>query len=118
MFYRLSRPLESIYLVAILTIDRKPGILVVGIGRIRKITAVTIDTCIADSVEFQARFRYVAGIAIGCGMCAQKREPVIGMEFGDVVHQPAVGGMAAPAIIANGIAMYIGMTGNTGRVRF
>lgn len=60
----------------------------------------------------------MAGIAIGGGMCAQKWEPVVGMEFGDVVHQPAVGGMAAPAIIANGIAMYIGMTGNTGGVRF
>lgn len=60
----------------------------------------------------------MAGIAIGGGMCAQKRKPVIGMEFGDVVHQPTVGGMAAPAIIANGIAMYIGMAGNTGGVRF
>ena len=56
MVYRLSRPLESINLMAILTIDRKPGILMVRVDRIRKITAVTIDTGIADSIEFQARF--------------------------------------------------------------
>ncbi len=51
-------------------------------------------------------------------MSAQKRETVIAVEFGDVVHQPAVGGMAASAIIANSVAMYVGMAGNTGGVRF
>jgi hypothetical protein len=42
--------------MAIFAIDGIPGLLVVGIGRIRKIIIVTIDTGIADSVEFQARF--------------------------------------------------------------
>ena len=60
----------------------------------------------------------MAGIAIGDGMRAQEREPVIVVEFGDVVYQPAVGGMTASAIVANSIAMYVGMAGNTGRVRF
>ena len=49
----IGRPIEAIHPVALLTIDRKACILVVGIGGGIEIIQVAIDTVIADPIKLE-----------------------------------------------------------------
>ena len=109
----IGRPIEAIHPVALLTIDRKSGVMVVGVGGGVEIIQVAIDTVIADPVKLQGRFRYVAIIATQHCMCPQQGKSIFLMQFGNVVHQPVLGRMAPGAVRTNSGAVHIRMAGNT-----
>ena len=109
----IGRPIEAIHPVALLTIDRKGGVIVVGVGGGVEIIQVAIDAVIADPVKLQGRFRYVAIIATQHCMRPQQGKTILLMQFGDIVHQPVLGRMAPGAVRTNSGAVHVRMAGNT-----
>lgn len=116
VFYLIGRPVETGNVVAFCTIGGKTGCFVVGVGGGRKIGLVTIDTVIAHPVELQARFRFMAVGTSGRGMCANERETVVVVEFGNIIHQPVLRTVAPGTVIPDGSVVDIRVAGNTGSI--
>ena len=114
----IGRPIEAIHPVALLTIDRKGGVIVVGVGGGVEIIQVAIDAVIADPVKLQGRFRYVAIIATQHCMCPQQGKSIFLMQFRNIVHQPVRRRMTAGAVCPNSSAVHIRVAGNALGTRF
>lgn len=111
--YLTGVPVKACDVVAIYAIGRKSGVFVVRIGRRRVIARMAIDTRIPDPVKLKRRFGLVTIGAVGQGVRAQQGEAVVLVQFGNVVHQPVVGGVAAGAIRPDRSLVHVRMTGNT-----
>lgn len=113
----LRFPVDRSGVVAVGTVGRKTGIAVARIGRGHEISPVAVDAGIADAVKLKPGFRGMAFITVGRRMRTQQRKSVVGMQFGNVIHQPAAAAVTPAAVVPDGIAVYIGMTANTTVVR-
>lgn len=114
----LRLPVDRSGVVAVGTVGGKTGIAVARIRRGHEISPVAVDAGIADAVKLKPGFRDMAFITVGRRMRTQQRKSVVGMQFGNVIHQPAAAAVTPAAVIPDGIAVYIGMTANTTVVRF
>lgn len=79
----------------------------VRVGRRREIFQVAIHASIPDALELQRRSRGMALFAAGCFVYARQREAVLLVQFGDVVHHPMVGRVAAGAVRPDGLLVDI-----------
>lgn len=111
--YIFGRPVKCIRSVAVSTLYGVARSYVIGIGRGNKVGIVTVNASIADPVKFKAGFGNMAGIAVGGCMRTQQRETIIEVQLHDIINQPAIGSVAAAAVIAYCHSMHIGMTGDT-----
>lgn len=113
VFNLIGRPVESGNIVAIRAIGGKARILVVGVGGGSEVRSMAIDAFVANPLEAQRRFRLVAIGTGGKGMCAEKRETVILMQLGNIIHQPVFGVVASGTIFTDCAVVHIGMAGYT-----
>ena len=114
----LRRPVDRSGVVAVGTVGRKTGIAVARIGRGHEISPVAIDAGIANAVEFKPGFRDMTFITVGRSVRPQQRKPVVGMQFSNIIHQPATAVVTPAAVITHGIAVHIRMATDTAVFRF
>ena len=108
----LRRPIESIDVVAI---DAFPGVArfdMIRGSRGQEILEVTINAFVADAVELQPGFGYMAVVATDLGMGAQQWKAIVLVQFRNVIHQPVFNGMAAGAVGANRHVVQVRVAGN------
>lgn len=115
VFYVVGCPADLGNIVTLFAIGGKTGVFVVGVGGGGVILEVAIDTVVSNSFETQGTLRFMAIGTGGGGMGAGQRETVVLMQFGNPVHQPVFGIVAAGAIFPYRTVVHIGMAGDTFR---
>jgi hypothetical protein len=83
---------------------------VVWVGGSVVISLVTTGTIIPDPLKLQCRSRLVATGTIQRLVHPRQRESVVLVQVGDIVYHPVVGSMAARAIGAYRLLVYVCVT--------
>jgi hypothetical protein len=93
------------------TVGGETGLHVIGILGTGIIVLMTTDAIVAHTVEPQGIFGSMAFYTGKIVMGTDQRKAVFFMNFGEVIDQPRFRTVAANAIIAHRLAVYIGMAG-------
>ena len=87
-------PVRCKEIVAFQAVLRKTGLGMVGVGGLLKIIEVATAAVVAQAVEAQGSFTGMALVATHGYMHTSERETIILVQFGNIVNNPVIGGVA------------------------